>query len=127
MNVVDSSGWLEYLAEEPNANFFAPAIEHIEALVVPVISLYEVFKRVYQQRGEDDALKTVALMMQGQIVDLDTELALSAAKLSLDLSIPLADSMILATAQVYQATLWTQDEHFKGLAGVEYIAKEKSR
>jgi toxin FitB len=127
MNVVDSSGWLEYLAEEPNANFFAPAIENIEALVVPVISLYEVFKRVYQQRGEDDALKTVALMMQGQVVDLDTELALSAAKLSLDLSIPLADSMILATAQVYQATLWTQDEHFKGLAGVEYIAKEKSR
>ena len=127
MNVVDSSGWLEYLAEEPNANFFAPAIENIEALVVPVISLYEVFKRVYQQRGEGDALKTVALMMQGQVVDLDTELALSAAKLSLDLSIPLADSMILATARAYQATLWTQDEHFKGLAGVEYVVKEKSR
>ena len=127
MNVVDSSGWLEYLAEEPNADFFAAAIENIEALVVPVISVYEVFKRVYQQRGEDDALKAVALMMQGQVVDLDVELALSAAKLSLDLSIPLADSVILATAQAYQATLWTQDEHFKGLIGVEYIAKEKSR
>jgi toxin FitB len=127
MNVVDSSGWLEYLAEEPNADFFAAAIENIEALVVPVISVYEVFKRVYQQRGEDDALKAVALMMQGQVVDLDVELALSAAKLSLDLSIPLADSVILATARAYQATLWTQDEHFKGLAGVEYIAKEKSR
>ena len=127
MNVVDSSGWLEYLAEEPNADFFAAAIENIEALVVPIISVYEVFKRVYQQRGEDDALKAVALMMQGQVVDLDVELALSAAKLSLDLSIPLADSVILATARAYQATLWTQDEHFKGLAGVEYIAKEKSR
>ena len=127
MNVVDSSGWLEYLAEEPNADFFAAAIENIEALVVPVISVYEVFKRVYQQRGEDDALKAVALMMQGQVVDLDVELALSAAKLSLDLSIPLADSVILATARAYQATLWTQDEHFKGLIGVEYIAKEKSR
>src|SRR5512136_400018 len=116
MNVVDSSGWLEYLAEEANADFFAPAIENIEALVVPVISLYEVFKRVYQQRGEDNALKAVALMMQGQVVDIDPELALSAAKLSLDLSIPLADSMILATARAYEATLWTQDEHFKGLA-----------
>ncbi len=125
MNVVDSSGWLEYLAEEPNADFFAPAIEDIENLVVPVISLYEVFKRVYQQRGEDDALKAVGLMMQGQVVDLDAELALSAAKLSHDVSIPLADSVILATARAYQATLWTQDEHFKDISGVEYVTKQK--
>lgn len=125
MNVVDSSGWLEYLAEEPNADFFAPAIEDTENLVVPVISLYEVFKRVYQQRGEDDALKAIGLMMQGQVVDLDATLALSAAKLSHDISIPMADSVILATARAYQATLWTQDEHFKGIAGVEYVAKQK--
>ncbi|MBE7554168.1 MAG: type II toxin-antitoxin system VapC family toxin [Anaerolineales bacterium] len=125
MNVVDSSGWLEYLAEEPNADFFAAAIEDIENLVVPVISLYEVFKRVYQQRGENDALKAVALMMQGRVVDIDAELALSAAKLSQDLSIPLADSLILVTARVYQATLWTQDEHFKDISGVRYISKQK--
>lgn len=124
MNVIDSSGWLEYLAEEPNADFFAPAIEDTENLLVPVISLYEVFKRVYQQRGEDDALQAVALMMQGQVVDLDTPIALSAAKLSQDISIPMADSLILATARVYQATVWTQDEHFKGIAGVQYIAKQ---
>lgn len=126
MNVVDSSGWLEYLAEEPNADFFAPAIEDTGNLVVPVISLYEVFKRVYQQRGEDDALKAVGLMMQGQVVDLDATLALSAVKLSHDISIPMADSLILATARAYQATLWTQDEHFKDIiAGVEYVAKQK--
>jgi len=124
-NVVDSSGWLEYLAEEPNADFFAPAIEDTEKLVVPVISLYEVFKRVYQQRSEDEALKAVALMMQGQVVDLDAELALTAAKLSQDISIPLADSLILATARAYQATLWTQDEHFKDLSDVQYKAKQR--
>jgi predicted nucleic acid-binding protein len=125
MNVVDSSGWLEYLADTPNAEFFAPAIEDVENLVVPVISLYEVFKRVYQQRGEDDALKAVALMMQGRVIDLDAEIALSAAKLSQDMSIPLADSIILATARAYQATLWTQDEHFKGITEVQYISKQK--
>jgi predicted nucleic acid-binding protein len=125
MNVVDSSGWLEYFAEEPNAEFFAPAIEATAELVVPVISLFEVFKRVYQQRGEDDALKAVAVMMQGQVVNLDAPLALSAAKLSQDISLPLADSLRLATARSYQATLWTQDEHFKGIAEVQYIAKQK--
>jgi predicted nucleic acid-binding protein len=125
MNVVDSSGWLEYLAEEPNADFFAAAIEDTENLVVPVISLYEVFKRVYQQRGEDEALKAVALMMQGQVVNLDAALALSAAKLSQDIRLPMADSLILATARSYEAILWTQDEHFEGLSDVQYIAKPK--
>jgi predicted nucleic acid-binding protein len=124
MNVVDSSGWLEYLADEPNADFFAPAIEEVPLLVVPAISIYEVFKRVHQQRGENDALKAAALMMQGLVVNLDGELALSAAKLSLDLSLPLADSIILTTARVYKATLWTQDEHFKDIDGVEYIVKQ---
>lgn len=125
MNVVDSSGWLEYLAEEPNADFFAAAIEDTENLVVPVISLYEVFKRVYQQRGEDEALKAVALMMQGQVVNLDAALALSAAKLSQDIRLPMADSLILATARSYEAILWTQDEHFEGLSDVRYIVKPK--
>ena len=124
MNVVDSSGWLEYLADEPNADFFAPAIENVGLLVVPAISLYEVFKRVHQPRGENDALKAAALMMQGLVVNLDAELALSAARLSLDLSLPMADSVILATARAHQATLWTQDEHFKSIDGVEYIVKQ---
>jgi predicted nucleic acid-binding protein len=125
MNVVDSSGWLEYLAEEPNADFFAPAIENTVELIVPSISLYEVFKRVSQQRDEHMALKAVALMMQGQVVNLDGSIALSAAKLSIALSLPMADSVLLATARVYDATLWTQDEHFKDIEGVRYIAKKK--
>jgi predicted nucleic acid-binding protein len=123
MNVVDSSGWLEYFADEANADFFAKAIENIEDLIVPAISIYEVFKRVYQQRGEGDALQSVAMMEQGKVVELDTTLALSAAKISLDLKIPMADSIILATARSYDATLWTQDVDFKGVVGVEYIER----
>ena len=123
MNVVDSSGWLEYLAEGPNADFFAPAVEDTGDLVVPSISLFEVFKRVYQQRDEAHALQAVALMMQALVVDLDASLALNAAKLSHDISIPLSDSVILATARSVQAALWTQDEHFWDVTGVRYVAK----
>ena len=125
MNVVDSSGWLEYLAEEPNADFFAPAIENTAELIVPSISIYEVFKRVSQQREEHEALKATALMMQGRVINLDISLALSAAKISMTLSLPMADSVILATARAFGATLWTQDEHFKDIEGVCYIAKKK--
>jgi predicted nucleic acid-binding protein len=123
MNVVDSSGWLEYFADGTNAEFFAKAIENIEELIIPVISIYEVFKRVYQQRGEGDALQAVAMMEQGKVVELDTTLALSAAKIALELKMPMADSIILATARSYEALVWTQDEDFKGIAGVEYIEK----
>jgi predicted nucleic acid-binding protein len=127
MNVVDSSGWLEYFADEPNADFFAPAIENKKELIVPAISLYEVFKRVYQQRGEDDALKAVAQMLQGQVIELDAPLALRAAKISTGFSLPMADSIILAAALAHEATLWTQDEHFKDIEGVRYIEKQKAR
>jgi len=123
MNVVDSSGWLEYFAEGPNADFFAAAVENVEELIVPVISIYEVFKRVSQQRSEGDGLQAIATMEQGQVVMLDTTLALSAAKISMDLRIPMADSIILATARAYNATLWTQDADFEGVAGAEYIIK----
>ena len=108
MNVVDSSGWLEYLADGPNADFFAPAIEDAAELIVPSISVYEVFKRVYQQRDEHTALKAVALMIQGRVVNLTTRLALSAAKISIDLSLPLADSAILATARFWRDALDTR-------------------
>ena len=124
MNVVDSSGWLEYFADGPNADFFAPAIENVSELIVPSISLYEVFKRVLQQRSETEALRAVALMAQGSVIDLDLVLALNAAKLSVDLKLPMADSIILATAQAHDATLWTQDADFKGIDGVRYIEKK---
>lgn len=124
MNVVDSTAWLEYFADGPNADFFAGAIEATGELLVPAISLYEVFKRVLQQRGEDAALQAVALMQQGQVVDLTSPLALSAARLGQENRLPLADSVIYATALSHDATLWTQDADFEGLPGVRYAAKQ---
>ncbi len=124
MNVVDSSGWLEYFADGPNADFFAPPIENSVDLIVPSISLYEVFKRVLQQRSEGDALQAVATMMQGQVIDLDDRLALEAAKISVEKKLPMADSVILATARAHQATVWTQNSDFDGLESVKYIAKQ---
>lgn len=124
MNVVDSSGWLEYFADAPNAEKFAPGIQSTRELVVPTLSIYEVFKRVLQQRSETEALRAVALMWQGRVVDLNTTIALIAAKLSAELKLPMADSIILATAREYQATLWTQDEDFEGMKGVKYFSKE---
>lgn len=126
MNVVDSSGWLEYFAGGPNAGRFAPPIQNTRELIVPTLSLYEVFKRVFQQRSETEALRAIALMQQGQVVDLNATIALTAAKLSIELKLPMADSIILATAREYPATLWTQDGDFKGMAGVRYFAKEKT-
>ena len=123
MNVVDSSGWLEYFADGPNADFFAAPILAVEELIVSTISIYEVFKRVLQQRDESQALQAVAIMQQGTVVDLSSTLALSAAKLSDDLQLPMADSIMLATAQAYQGTLWTQDADFDGLPGVNFIIK----
>jgi len=123
VNVVDSSGWLEYFADGPNADFFSEAIQTTDELVVPTISIYEVFKRVRQQRGEDEALTAVALMQQGSIVELTTSIALEAARTSLSLRIPMADSMILASARSVDANLWTQDSDFESIEGVRYVAK----
>jgi len=123
MNLVDSCGWLEYFADGPNADFFAPAIENVAELVVPSLCLFEVFKRVLQQWGEGNALQAVAVMKQARVIDLDTALALSAARLSARLSLPMADSMVLATARAHDALIWTQDGDFKGLDNVRYIEK----
>ena len=107
MNLVDSSGWLEYFADGPNAKFFAPPLEAIAELIVPTISIYEVFKRILQQRGEDAALQAAALMQQGYVVELTAPISLAAARISMDRKIPMADSIILATANTYGASLWT--------------------
>ena len=124
MNVVDSSGWLEYFANGSNADFFAPAITDESNLVVPTICLFEIFKRLSIQRGKETALQAMGVLYRGQLVALNDEIALQAALLSLEYKLPLADSIILATAQAQKATLWTQDEHFKDQPGVEYIAKK---
>ena len=120
MNVVDSSAWLEYFADGPNASFFSRAIEQIDELVIPSLTIYEVFKRVFQQRGEGDALRAIAVMQQGQVVDLDAPIALAAARISLEAGLPMADSIVLATARAHGATLWAQDADFQAMTGVQY-------
>jgi predicted nucleic acid-binding protein len=119
-HVVDSSGWLEYLADSTNADFFAPIIEAPARLVVPTLSILEVFKVVLRERGEGDALQAAALMQQGHVVELDVALSIRAAEIGLRHKLPLADSVILATAQAYDSTLWTQDADFAGIPGVRY-------
>ena len=120
MNVVDTSGWIEFLFEGANASVFAPLVEDTGNLLVPVICLYEVFKKVNAVADEPKALQSVAQMKQGRVVDLTEGIALRAALISLKHRLPMADSIILSTAWSNQATLWTQDEHFAGLPGVEY-------
>ena len=124
MNVVDSCGWLEYFVDAPNADFYAPAIEDAQNLIVPTICILEVFKRVLQQCNEDAALQAIALMHQGLIVDLTSSIALDAAKIGTQLKLPLTDSVILATARTHAAVIWTQDEDFKGIKGGKYIERK---
>lgn len=123
MNVVDTSAWLEYFADGPNAPTFAQPIERPDDLVVPTLTLFEVFKRIYQLKGEAAALEAVAVMLQGRVVELSATLAIEAARLSAESRLPLADAVILATARSERSVLRTQDTHFDGLEGVEYRKK----
>lgn len=126
MNVVDSSGWIEYFADEENAGFFAEPIEQPGAPVVPTVSVYEVFKHVLREESRSEALEAVAYMKQGRIVDLSTALAIEAAMTSHELKLPMADSMILTTARAHGAELWTQDVDFESMEGVRYIRKNRN-
>ena len=123
-NIVDSSGWLEYFADAGNASFFTPAIENTKNLIVPSISILEVFKHVLRLCSEKQAFESIECMLQGTVIDLDIELSLNAAKLGIQHKIPLADSIILATGIAHAATIWTQDADFKGLPHVKYINKK---
>lgn len=123
-NVVDSSAWLEYFVDGPNADFFSSPIEDVKNLVVPTITLYEVFKKVLAEKNEAEAFKTIAQMQLGKVVELDEDIALRAARISIENRMPMADSIILATARTYKATLWTQDEHFKDITGVKFRQKK---
>jgi predicted nucleic acid-binding protein len=119
VNVVDSSAWLEYFSDSPRAKHFADPIEQTDQLIVPVTTLYEVFKKLRREVDEDAAFQAVAYIRQGKVIEVDESLALEAATLDL----PMADSLILATARKYQATLWTQDTDFEGMPGVKYFPK----
>jgi predicted nucleic acid-binding protein len=123
MNIIDSSGWLSYFADEPSAKYFHDPIQDISSLIVPVITIYEVFKVALRESNENEALQAISAMQKGTVVDLTTSLAVTASKLSLKHQLPMADSIILATAQHYSATVWTQDVDFKNLPGVNYFAK----
>lgn len=125
MNVIDSSAWLEYFGDGPNAAAFAKAIQDTRRLVVPTISIFEVFKRLTQQKGDGDALQAIAVMHQGEVVDLSVPLALDAARINLERDLPMADSIMLATSRAFGATLWTQDADFEGLPDVKYVKRRK--
>src|SRR5215208_2243796 len=127
MNIVDSSGWIEYIADDANANFFEPPIVDTENLLIPTVCLYEVFKRVLQEFGEERALDAMGIMSLGTIIDLDRQIAIHAAQISNELKLAMADSIILASALAYDATLWTQDEHFKDTEGVKYKQKKTKK
>ena len=124
MNVVDSSGWVEYFTNGKNAEFFMRPIQDVENLLVSSICIYEVFKRLLMDMGEENALQAVGIMAYGREVELDRKIAIDAAQISLDLKLAMADSIILATARTQAATLWTQDAHFKDIKGVNYVEKK---
>ncbi|HNE25954.1 MAG TPA: type II toxin-antitoxin system VapC family toxin [Pseudomonadales bacterium] len=126
MNVIDSSAWLSYFAGDQNAAVFGKAIENLEKLLVPSITITEVFKNILRQTGEEHALLAIAHMKQGRVVELDSELAVDAGHFGVVHKLPLADSIIFATAQKFNATIWTQDSDFKGLPRVKFYAKAKS-
>ena len=124
MNIVDSSGWLAYFADEPNAKHFISPLKDTDSLVIPTITLYEVFKVVLRESSENDAIQATAAMQKGTVVDLTVPLAIDASKLSLEKGLPMADSIILATAKAYDAILWTQYADFKNMPGVKYFPKK---
>jgi len=124
MNIVDSSGWLAYFADEPNAKYFLSPLKDTSSLVVPTVTIYEVFKVVLRESSENEALQAAVAMRKGTVVDLTASLAIAASKLSLAQKIPMADSIILATAKEFGATIWTQDSDFKNVEGVKYFPRK---
>ncbi|MEE8480976.1 MAG: type II toxin-antitoxin system VapC family toxin [Desulfobacterales bacterium] len=124
MNIVDSSGWLAYFADEPNAKLFQTPLKDTASLVVPSITIYEVFKVVLRETSENEALQAAAAMQKGTVVDLTVTLAIATSKISLEHGLPMADSVIIATAKAFDAVIWTQDSDFKNIAGVKYFQKK---
>jgi len=123
MNIIDSSGWLEYFSDGPNAKYYLPPLNDTSSLIVPVITIYEVFKVVLRETDENEAFQAVAAMQKGKVVELTANIAMIAAKLSLQNNLPMADSIILATAQKYRCVIWTQDSDFQHLENVNYFSK----
>jgi len=123
MNIVDSSGWLEYFAGGPNADNFSSPLKDSSSLIVPTISIYEVFKVILRESKENEALQAIAAMQKGKVVDLNTSIAMNASKISLQYSLPMADSIILSTARAYKCIVWTQDSDFRDIPDVKFFPK----
>jgi predicted nucleic acid-binding protein len=121
MNLVDSSGWLEYFADGENADSFAPVIENTDELIVSVINLYEVYKKILIENGKNPAIQAIALMQQPEVIKVDELISITAAGISFELKLPMADSIIYATAKMHDATIWTQDSDFEGLPNVKFF------
>ena len=124
MNIVDSSGWLAYFADEPNAKHFLVPLSDSALLIVPTVTIYEVFKVILGESSENEALQAVVAMQKGRVIDLSASLAIAASRLSLEHQLPMADSIILATAQEFKAMIWTQDSDFKNVSKVKYYPKK---
>ena len=124
MNIVDSSGWLAYFADEPNAKHFLTPLNDTDSLVVPTVTIYEVFKVVLRESSENEALQAAFAMQKGRVVDLTASMAIAASKISLEHKIPMADSIILAIAKEFEATIWTQDSDFKNIDDVKYFPRK---
>ena len=124
MNVIDSSAWIEYIAGTSYADLFDTPIADQRSLIVPVITIYEIFRKILSERDEDAALAAVSQLRTGMVVDVDLAVSLEAARYSKQHKLPIADALIYATAQLHNATLWTMDQHFKGLPGVKYFPKK---
>ena len=124
MNIVDSSGWLAYFADEPNAKHFLAPLSDSALLIVPTVTIYEVFKVILRESSENEALQAVVAMQKGRVVDLNAPLAIAASRLIIEHQFPMADSIILATAQEFNAIIWTQDSDFKNISNVKYFPKK---
>jgi toxin FitB len=121
MNLVDSSGWLAFFSEGKNAAVFGIPIQNIDSLLVATIVMYEVFKLLLRESGEQNAIIAIAHMQLGNSLDFTPDLSIAASRISLDYKLPMTDSIILASAQSSNAIVWTQDEHFKGIKNVKYF------
>ena len=121
MWVIDSSGWIEYFTDGPKADAYARYVEAREPILTPTVVVYEVYKKIKRERGEDLALLCLSRLNKTELVGLDQPIALLAADLSLELSLPMADAFVLATARRRSAQLLTSDTDFRGIAGVKVL------
>jgi toxin FitB len=125
MNVVDSSGWIEYFFDSPRADLFAAAIEDVTKLLVPVVSIYEVHKVLSRKLPAGTVLSCLDVMRQGRVLDLTDSRAVASADIAVKHKLAMADAVIYSMAREFDGTLWTQDVDYDGLDGVKFFEKPK--